>query len=217
MPPGPWNSITAVDGGGNMLHAWGTAAQLVVGDSDSITPGAAAFHEAAGAVFQRYPSDKDATDFELALTALKSTPDDEIHIVGMVGGRSDMSLGNLLILGGRTEQGLFSFDLPDGCGGVMGPGSLEIALPAGSASALLSLTSTASGIFSHGVRWPLDGETFSLHEARGVSNIVTDPPWRLRLSSGALVWFLRGIRRRDIRLSWDSAGRCSNTGSPSCP
>lgn len=213
MPEGPWSDIIAVDGGGDTLRSWSVAARSVVGDGDSITPEATAFHEAAGAVFHRFPADKDATDFELALDVLNSAPEDEIHITGMTGGRTDMSLANLLVLGGRTGKGLFTFDLPDGCGGVMGPGSLEIDLPAGTPSALLALAASATGIVSHGVRWPLNGETVSLHEARGVSNIVTAPPWRLSLASGALFWLLRGLRRRDIRLAWAAPCQPSKRGS----
>lgn len=215
MPEGPWDDVVAVDGGGNVLRSWSVAARTVVGDGDSITPEASAFHEAAGALFHRSPADKDATDFELALNVLDSAPEDEVHLVGMTGGRTDMSLANLLVLGGQTGKGLFTFDLPDGCGGVMGPGSLEIDLPAGTPAALLALAPAASGIVSDGVRWPLRGETISLNEARGVSNIVTAPPWRLSLASGSLLWLLRGIRRRDVRLAWAVPGQSSKRGSPS--
>lgn len=215
MPEGPWDDIVAVDGGGNTLCSWNVPARAVVGDGDSIHSKAVAFHEAAGAVFHRYPADKDATDFELALSVLNSAPEDEVHLVGMTGGRTDMSLANLLVLGGHTDKGLFTFDLPDGCGGVMGPGALEIGMPAGTASALLALAPAASGIVSQGVRWPLNGETISLHETRGVSNVVTSPPWCLRLASGALLWLLCGLRRRDISLAWTIPGQSSKSGSPS--
>lgn len=215
MPEGPWDDIVAVDGGGNTLYSWNMAARAVVGDGDSITAEASAFHDEAGAVFFRYPADKDATDFELALNVLTSAPRDEVHLIGMTGGRTDMSLANLLVLGGHTGKGLFTFDLPDGCGGVMGPGSLEIDLPAGTPSAILALAPAASGIVSQGVRWPLNDEAVSLHEARGVSNIVTTPPWRLSLASGALLWLLRGLHRRDIRLAWAAPGQPSKRGSPS--
>ncbi|HEY9068749.1 MAG TPA: thiamine diphosphokinase [Candidatus Ozemobacteraceae bacterium] len=202
LPPGNWATVTAVDGGGNLLHRLGIAAHRVIGDGDSITDEAAAFHEQAGAVFDRYPCDKDETDFELALTRLDSTAADEVHLVGLVGGRTDMSLGNLFVLGDRTSRGLFTFDLPDGCGGVMGPGSLELTIPKGTAAALLSLSPLTSGIVSEGVRWPLADGSIGFHEARGVSNLVTRPPWRLAHRSGTLLWLLGGVSRRDIRLSW---------------
>ncbi|HOY65546.1 MAG TPA: thiamine diphosphokinase [Candidatus Ozemobacteraceae bacterium] len=205
LPPGCWTTITAVDGGGNLLHRLGIAAHRVVGDGDSITEEAAAFHEQGGAVFDRYPRDKDETDFELALNRLDSTAADEVHLVGLAGGRSDMSFGNLLVLGGRTRRGLFTFDLPDGCGGVMGPGSLEITVPEGTAAALLSLSPLTSGIVSEGVRWPLANGSIGLHEARGVSNLVTRPPWRLGHQSGSLLWLLGGVSRRGIGLSWRPA------------
>ena len=203
LPPGPWHVVIAVDSGGNLLHRCGQPADLIVGDGDSITPEAAAFHEAAGAPFHRHPRDKNETDFELALADLHSAPGDEIHIVGMVGGRSDMSFGNLLALGGHTGSGLFTFDLPDGCGGVMGPGMLKIDAATGTPAALLALTPAASGIFSNGVRWPLENGTLELHKSRGVSNIITHPPWQLNLRTGALLWLLSGRNRSELHLSWD--------------
>lgn len=201
-PPGPWDWVIGVDGGSEALRRWGLAAHRLVGDFDSTCSETISWHETRGASIARFPADKDQTDFELALNAVPVDPAGEIHLVGLTGGRADMSLMNLLILGRWVARGWFTFDHPGGSGGVLGSGKLRIAAPSGTGVALIALGPKVDDIVSQGVQWPLQGERLLLGEGRGVSNRLTGPEWRLEVGSGSLLWLLDGVSRGDLGIEW---------------
>ncbi len=213
-PPLPWADVVAVDSGGDLLWRLNHPARLVIGDLDSISPDALAFHRASGAEIRAFPPDKDQTDFELALAALPVNPSAMIHLYGFWGGRLDHALMNLLVLRRFTDRGAFTFDTGDdttapmagqvGCGGVIGPGRLRLSLPVGTPVALLALDDSR-GLDSSGVRWPLAGATLERGEARGISNITTNPVWALTLTEGCLAWLVRGLARAAVGIEWHPA------------
>ena len=67
--------------------------------------GGLAAAEAAGAVVERHPAAKDATDLELALDAAIALEPARILVVGSAGGRLDHLLGSILLLGRRPLCG----------------------------------------------------------------------------------------------------------------
>lgn len=220
LPPLPWHDVIAVDSGGDLLMRLGQPARLVIGDLDSISPAALAFHQAAGATIRRFPPDKDQTDFELALAALPVDASAMVHLCGFWGGRLDHALMNLLVLRHFTDRGLFTFDTDTastadadeaglGCGGVLGPGRLRLTLPVGTPVALLALDD-CRGLDSTGVRWPLTGATLAHGEARGISNVTTAPIWELGVTEGCLVWLVRGLARAAVGIEW----RCAASPRP---
>ena len=71
---------------------------LVVGDLDSVDPAALDAAVADGAVVERHPAAKDATDLELALDAAVDRGATAVLVVGVGGGRLDHFLGNVLLL-----------------------------------------------------------------------------------------------------------------------
>ena len=69
---------------------------LAIGDFDSVDPQRLAQAEAAGAVVERHPVAKDATDLELALDAAIALGPARILVLGGHGGRLDHLLANAL-------------------------------------------------------------------------------------------------------------------------
>src|SRR4051794_1838295 len=90
--------VIAPGSGVDHAPALGLSVDRAVGDFDSVTPGARAAAEAAGAVVEQHPAAKDATDLELALEAAIGTGTDRIVVVGGVGGRLDHLLATALLL-----------------------------------------------------------------------------------------------------------------------
>ena len=87
--------VVAVDSGSHRLHAAGSAPDVVGGDLDSSDPGiVSALHE-AGLRFEQFPAEKDETDLLLALEWVRSEGDDELDVVGVLGGRVDHELAAL--------------------------------------------------------------------------------------------------------------------------
>lgn len=86
----------AADGGLNHLYHLGIRPQLAVGDLDSVSPEALAWAEKEGVIFERYPSEKNETDGELAVYRLLADGFTKIILFGSHGGkRPDHALSML--------------------------------------------------------------------------------------------------------------------------
>ncbi|MBI3038513.1 thiamine diphosphokinase [bacterium] len=202
VPDFCWDFVIAVDSGGDKLFALNIPANLVIGDLDSIGSESLEFHKKNGCKISTFPVDKDATDIDLALQSLSQNRNREIHLLNMWGGRFDHSIMNLLVLTKHLYSGLYTFDTPDGFGGVNGAGSLVLRVPRGLGNSLLALSPKVKDICSTGVNWPLDHETLEFGETRGVSNQIKDAPWRISFSSGALCWHISGLSRAKAEIEW---------------
>ncbi len=81
-----------------MALALGLRIDRAIGDFDSVSAAGLAAAEAAGAIVERHPAAKDATDLELALDAAIALEPARILVVGSAGGRLDHLLGSILLL-----------------------------------------------------------------------------------------------------------------------
>ena len=94
--------VIAADEGFDNARSLGIHVDLLVGDLDSASPGAA---DQAPAV-ERHPVDKDETDLELALAAALNAGMTSVTVVGTIGGRVDHALGNLLVVAADRWAGI---------------------------------------------------------------------------------------------------------------
>ncbi len=92
-------TVVAADGGLDRAIALGLDVDVVIGDLDSVSAGALAAAEAAGARVVRHPEAKDATDLELALDEAVRIGARRVLVVASAEGRLDHLLGSLLLLG----------------------------------------------------------------------------------------------------------------------
>ena len=150
--------VIAVAGGYATLLAQGIEPNLVVGDFDSFT--GVVPDEAL-----RYPSEKDVTDLEIALEAARGHGADEMLVYGALGGRLDMTLGNIGLLEAYPEMCLYA----DG---------QIVSLAREGRHALarrddhyLSLIPwKRANVTIRGVKYPLDRHDVVSHEALTISN-----------------------------------------------
>jgi len=182
--------VIAADSGLAVATALGLEVDLLVGDLDSVDPGAVEAAEAAGTTVERHPAEKDATDLELALDAARVRGARRLVVVDGGGDRLDHLLGNVLLLASAafsdTEVEAFCGDarvaVARGGGDAVtiagSPGSLVTLLPVGGA---------ARGIVTDGLRYPLRAEELAPGTTRGVSNELLGDSGRVRLSEGTLL------------------------------
>ena len=97
--------LIAADGGLAQADHLGLRVDVVVGDLDSADPAALEAAVAAGAVIERHPENKDATDLELALDRAMHRGCRRVVVVGGLGGRIDHLLANALLLGATPDEG----------------------------------------------------------------------------------------------------------------
>ena len=170
--------VIAADSG--LDHA--VAAQLrpsvLVGDLDSISASGRMWAYARGVEIDEHPTDKDATDTEIAIArALEITGIRHLLIIGGVDEagerRIDHQLATILALGHRSLAELASVRavLGDTAFSMLHAGRHSVLdVEPGHTFSLLALHGPCTGVTVTGARWPLDVASFLGTEARGVSN-----------------------------------------------
>ena len=187
--PSASDLVIGADGGGAHLAALDWPTHVLVGDFDSLDPARLTDFAAAGTEIFRHPAAKDETDFELALEMARRRGYENIEVLGALGGRWDMTIGNLLLpsrldFGGARvcfRHGPWSLFV------LRGPARLEIPGAPGELVSLMPLGADARGITLSGCRYPLAGETLKAGFSRGLSNELTAPPAALTLAEGLLL------------------------------
>ncbi len=192
-------AVVAADGGLDRAAALGLSVDVVVGDLDSVDPGALAAAEAAGTRVIRHPEAKDATDLELALDEAVALGAQRVLVVASGGGRLDHLVGSLLLLGAERYAGLTLDALVGDAVVHVVRGERTIAGEPGALLTLLALGGAATGVVTEGLEYPLAAETLEPGSSRGVSNVFVETEARLTVATGVLLAIRPGaaaIRRR---------------------
>lgn len=171
--------VIAADSGLDHAVAAGIEPDRLVGDLDSVSAAGRMWAYANEVYIDEHPTDKDATDTELALAAAVADPQiTDLLLLGgldpLVDDRLDHVLGTLLVLG---HPALATFESVRAVVGgsevvVLHAGHrADLGLDAGQSFSLLALHGPCRGVTVTGARWSLDGAELCGHEARGLSNV----------------------------------------------
>lgn len=181
------DTLVAADGGLHHLQKLGLYPSLLIGDLDSVSAADLQPLADRDVSILRYPPEKDETDLELALEWAAAQGFGEVVIAGALGGRLDQTLGNIFLLTWPRLAGI-DLRLDDGLQEVFviryktdlygAPGDLLSLLP---------LFGPAKGIVTHGLRYPLRGETLVPERTRGISNELLSDRASISLEQGCLL------------------------------
>lgn len=179
--------LVAADGGALPLLRLGVAPHLVIGDLDSLDAASEAELARLGVELRRFPRAKDETDLELALLLAAERGAAQIDVLGALGGRWDHTLANVAMLDMPELRGR-AVRLLDGDQTLfVVRDAAAIAGARGDTVSLLPLTPAAHGVTTAGLLYPLADATLRYERARGVSNVLLDPPGRVSLRAGLLL------------------------------
>ena len=185
LPPAAY--VIAVDSGIDHAQALGLTIDLAIGDFDSVSAAGLAGVEASGALVERHPIAKDATDLELALDAAIDRRPARIHVLGGHGGRLDHLLGNALLLAApRYSAAEVTARMGTAHLTVVRQLS-ELHGPIGDLVSLVPLHGPAEGVTTSNLRYPLDREDLAPGSSRGISNELTRPSATVEIRRGVLV------------------------------
>jgi thiamine pyrophosphokinase len=179
--------VIAADGGALPLLRAGIMPHVAIGDMDSIDATGLAALESHGITLQRFPREKDETDLELALLYAAAAGATAIDIIGALGGRWDHTLANVALLALPELRERRARLLADGQTLFLVRDAAVLEGQAGDTVSLLPLSGEAQGVTTQGLRYPLDQATLSYERARGVSNVLLDPPGHVALRAGLLL------------------------------
>ena len=165
--------LIAADGGARHCLQLGRQPDALVGDMDSISRELLQKYEATGAILLKFPARKNATDLELAMDHAITQGAKEIVFAGMLGGRWDMSLANILLLAHNKYKNVPCTLIGDTCIiHVLHPGKHQFATKVHQRASLLPLTGEVRDLSLTGFEYPLDHFTIAHGSSRGLSNLT---------------------------------------------
>lgn len=177
----------AVDGGARALLRRGLRPDVALGDWDSLTPAELERLRQMDVAVHTFPTDKDATDLELALLHAAEHGAREMHVFGALGGRWDQTAANLLLLAHpclRTRRVV----LHDGGQRLwLIRGRDQIAGAVGDLVSFVPLGGPARGVTLRGVAYPLENRALPWAGTRGVSNRFVAPHVDVHVREGMLL------------------------------
>jgi len=182
--------VIAADSGLRVATALGLHVDHLVGDLDSAEPHAVDAAVASGTTVERHPTEKDATDLELAFDAAVTRGAQHVVLVDGGGDRLDHLLANLLLLASTTYA---TSQMEAYCGTARiavargGDPPVHIDGPPESFVTLLPIGGPAVGIVTDGLRYPLHDEDLAPGTTRGVSNELIATGASIQLTSGTLL------------------------------
>ncbi|MBS0603717.1 MAG: thiamine diphosphokinase [Verrucomicrobia bacterium] len=173
--------LIAVDGGVNYCYEMGLQPDLILGDLDSADPHLLkAFSDVPT---KRFPRDKDETDLQLALEIAFHPAIEEIAVFGALGGRTDHTLGNLILLT-RYPGKVFLETETERVFVVQR--QAEFATEPGQTISLIPLNGPVRGITTEGLKWALKDGSLDKHFI-GVSNEATGSKVSISVKDGDLL------------------------------
>jgi thiamine pyrophosphokinase len=177
--------IIACDGG--LFHAQKMRIfpHIIIGDLDSAPQDFLADCKNRKIPCEIHPAEKDDTDLALAMHHAIQKGASYILIVGALGGRVDHAIANFHVL---VQAGEIPAEIWDETTSVrLVQKNLRIAKENYQTVTLLPLSTEVTGIKTHGLAYPLNGETLQMGTSRGVSNLFSASHAEISVQSGTLL------------------------------
>jgi thiamine pyrophosphokinase len=181
------NLVIAADGGSRHCQQLGIFPDILIGDMDSTNPDLILAWEGMGVKIIRHPVAKDQTDLELALLYAQTQGATKIIVYGAIGGRLDMTLGNLTMLAHPSLNAVVKLVFGNEQIRLLREGEL-LTLPGsnGDTVSLIPLDTNGVVVTTKGLEYPLDKEVIEFGISRGISNRMINNGATIHLESGML-------------------------------
>jgi thiamine pyrophosphokinase len=179
--------VVCVDRGLQHCLQVGLHPDMLIGDLDSAPKNLLQDDRIADVKRYVFPSEKAASDLELALTILSEEGVDEVILLGVSGGRTDHMLFNWQLV--RLRQWPFSVQFIDETTHTyVLEGAQDVALEStpGSFLSLLAME-RSSGVSTAGLQYSLSNAVIEAGSTLGLSNVVVSGPVSVEISSGTLL------------------------------
>ena len=178
--------VWAADRGAEACRAAEISPTYALGDFDSIGEESENWLERLGVKSERYPADKDYTDFQLCLNRAKGN----LLVTGCWGGRFDHAFANVFSIPWGREWGANVRAFADESE-VLIPlvGEAELTLvfqTRPSVVSLLPLETLCKGVTLHGTRWTLNGAELFLGRPYAVSNVPAGDRVTVSIEKGSV-------------------------------
>jgi len=170
--------LIGVDGGTKHILKLGLKPNYIIGDLDSYTP------KNKTIPVIKYPTDKDFTDSELAIKFVIEKKYREIIIFAFAGDRLDHMISNLMIFAALPANIVIYTDKQEF---YFVKNKLEIIGQKNDLISLIPLFTDCQNVTTSNLKFPLNDETLTIKEGRGISNVMLSSKATVSLKSGTLL------------------------------
>jgi thiamine pyrophosphokinase len=186
-----WRDATlriAADGGAmNARRALALPPHIISGDMDSMDADTFAWCKASHVELIRHPRAKVKTDLELALDLARERGASEIVLLGVLGGRFDQQLANVLLLVSMARARMPTRIVGHAFEAQVAWEHAIVMGHSGETVSLIPLTPQVEGVATEGLLYPLRDETLYLGSTRSISNELVTTHAEVILTSGVLL------------------------------
>lgn len=179
--------VIAADSGLDHCDALGVRPHALVGDLDSADDALIETAREQRVEVVAFPTDKDATDLELAGELAIERGASRITVLAAFGGRLDHEVATIGLLTNRHWSHL-DIRATDGRRQLwVVHRSVYLQLPVGRTISLVPWSDDVTGVMTTGLQWPLENDVLPRGTTRGVSNICVGAGQRVSIESGVLL------------------------------
>ena len=179
--------VIAANGGVRHVLALGRTPDVLIGDLDSLGQGVRERLIEQSTTILPYDAEKDETDLELALLYAVATYEEEILILGGLGGRVDQMIANILLLMHPKLRGRSISFQTQYQRILLIDGEATIEGQTGDMLSLIPLGGDVHVTHTEGLRWAVHDDILAFGPARGVSNEMMEETARVRVHRGHLL------------------------------
>lgn len=178
--------LIAADGGVKHILKLGLTPQIIIGDFDSISVSLRKKLAKKKIELIKYPTNKDKTDFELAINLVLERKYQEIIIFGIFGDRIDHFLANIFLLAKiQTENKSIKIKIIEG-NKEMYIFDKEIIVNGqiGDEVSIIPVSEKLTGVVTDGLEYQLKNETLFFGSTRGISNVLNKTSAKITATDG---------------------------------
>ncbi|MCK5096844.1 MAG: thiamine diphosphokinase, partial [Desulfobacteraceae bacterium] len=169
------------------LKKMGILPHVIVGDFDSLSPQNKSFFKNNNIKIIKYPSEKDATDTELACEFAVGQECDDITFVGVTGSRLDHTIANIFLLKKLAAFKIKCRIIDDNNEIFLVTDKITLTREKKSFVSIIPLTETVEGVTTSGLKYPLTNAEIRSGTSLGVSNQFSDDKASISLKKGILL------------------------------
>lgn len=178
-----FDEVVAVDAGLKHLEKINVTPNLAIGDFDSLgyTP--------ENVNVKKYPSHKDASDMELALSYVKNSGHNSVVVFGALGNRLDHTLANLQVFSHYSELGIrvSVVGVSEELTFLTGPSSKTFDKTATGYVSIIAMNDEVVGLFERGLKWEVENGHLTSRTSLGLSNEFKGHPSEISVEKGTIL------------------------------
>lgn len=180
-----YDYIICADGGLEKVSNYGIVPDIIIGDFDSVDANVLKQYENR-VLIEKFPSEKDFTDMELAVEFAVSKGYNNIILTGASGTRLDHTLGNIMLMEKYYKEGvnISIIDNNNEMKIISDNAELFIEYKEGYYISIIPITEYIQGLYLEGFKYNLNNVNVQRGSTLCISNQIKDNKGRITLRKG---------------------------------